>query len=315
MNALLLCAGLGTRLQPLTSLLPKPCVPVIDRPLGAYALQALAAAGVHRVVLNTHHLGDRVLPSLEPWALALGQGLHRVHEPELLGTGGAIRNALDALGDEDFVVFNGDVLAWPDLGAALAHHRQTGARMTLVLRDDPRAARLGAIEVDADGRVQRILGEGPAPTLPVRSCLFTGVYVVSPTLRDLLPREGCVVRHTLRALLARGERVSAVVDRGPWFDLGTHRAYLEVQAEALVQGIAPLVEPVPGGCWRGPDVEVAAGVSMGTGVVLGAGSRVLGHGALSSVVAWPGVTVEAPLARAIVTPSGVVRVPFVPDEA
>lgn len=315
MRALLLCAGLGTRLRPLTDVLPKPCVPVLDRPLGAFGLGALAAAGVRDVVANTHHLGDRVLPTLAPWADRLGVGLTRVHESTLLGTGGAIRNALPLLGDGDFTVFNGDVMAWPDLGAAHAHHRALGARITLVVRDDPRAARLGAIEVDAAGRVRRILGEGPAPAVPVRSCLFTGVYVVSPALRDDLPREGCVVRHTLRALLARGEPVGAVVDAGPWFDLGTHGAYFGVQQRALREGIAPMVAASPTSRWVAPTAEVAPGVRVGAGVVLGAGARVVGEGALDAVVVWPGAVVQAPLARAIVTPEGVVPVSISADEA
>lgn len=315
MRALLLCAGLGTRLRPLTGLLPKPCVPVLDRPLGAYGLEVLAGSGVREVVVNTHHLGDRVVPSLGTWATRAGVTLHRIHEPTLLGTGGAIRNALPTLGDDDFVVFNGDVLAWPDLGAALDHHRQHGARITLVVRHDPRAERLGAIEVDATGRVRRILGEGPAPEDPVRSCVFTGVYVVSPSLRDDLPAEGCVVRHTLRALLRRGETVAAVVDPCPWFDLGTHGSYLGVQLRALREGIAPRIGPSPDGRWLGEGVTVAPGVSLGAEVALGDGVRVVGTGAVTAVVAWPGSTVVAPLARAIVTPEGVVRVPFVPEEA
>ncbi len=315
MRALLLCAGLGTRLRPLTELSPKPCVPVIDRPLGAYALEVLAGIGVREVVVNTHHLGDRVAPTLGPWATRAGITLHRVHEPTLLGTGGAIRNALPRLGGDDFVVFNGDVLAWPDLGAALEHHRQCGARITLVVRHDPRAARLGAIEVDATGRVRRILGEGPPPDEPVRACVFTGVYVVSPSLRDDLPAEGCVVRHTLRALLWRGETVAAVVDPCPWFDLGTLRTYLEVQLRALGEGIAPRLGPFPDGRWLGEGVEIAPGARVGTGVVLGHGVRVVGTGAVTDVVAWPGATVVAPLERAIVTPEGVVGVPFVPEEA
>ncbi len=283
MRALLLCAGLGTRLRPLTDVLPKPCVPVLDRPLGAYGLGALAAAGVRDVVANTHHLGDRVVPTLAPWADRLGVGLTRVHESTLLGTGGAIRNALPLLGDGDFTVFNGDVMAWPDLGAAHAHHRALGARITLVVRDDPRAARLGAIEVDAAGRVRRILGEGPAPAVPVRSCLFTGVYVVSPALRDDLPREGCVVRHTLRALLARGEPVGAVVDAGPWFDLGTHGAYFGVQQRALREGIAPMVAAAPTARWVGPDGGgCARGAPRGGGGARGGRAGCGGGGARCS---------------------------------
>jgi mannose-1-phosphate guanylyltransferase len=231
MDALLLCAGLGTRLRPLTEERPKPLVPVLDRPLAAFAIDHLAAAGVRRVVANAHHLAEQIEPALSPLCSARGASLTVLREATLLGTGGAIRNALAHLGEE-FVVFNGDVLARPDLAQAMAAHRSLGARVTMVLRDDPRASALGAIELDAGGRVRRILDEGPPAAVPTRRCVFTGVYVVSSSIADDLPAEGCVVRHTLRRLLARGEVVAGVLDDGPWFDLGTLESYAAVNFAA-----------------------------------------------------------------------------------
>ncbi|MBL8605046.1 MAG: NDP-sugar synthase [Myxococcales bacterium] len=303
LHALLLAAGLGTRLRPLTDHLPKPLVPLFDRPLAAYALAELKRAGVTHVVANTHHLAATVDPALRPWAERLGLTFDTRFEPQLLGTGGALRNVLDAMTDP-FIVYNGDVLATPDLAGALALHRASDAELTMVLREDPRAARLGAIEVNARGEVLRILGEGETPREPVKSCLFTGIYVVSKRLSGLLPAEGCVVRHTVRRLLSSGRRVAGFVDPGLWHDLGTHAAYAEVHRAALDGALAPL---------RGYAAEnaLAAGVTAPAGVslsgcVLGAGVRVEGAGALRGVIAWPGVTVRAPLENAIVGPFGVV---------
>ena len=202
MDSLLLCAGLGTRLRPLTDERPKPLVPVLGRPLAAFALDHLAAAGARRVVANAFHLSEQLEPALAPLCAARSMALTVLVEPSLLGTGGAIRNALPHL-DDDFVVFNGDVLSRPDRARARSTPRSLGARVTMVLRDDPRATELGAIELDAAGRVRRILDEGPPVREPTRRCVFTGVYVVSHAVADDLPTEGCVVRHTLRRLLAR----------------------------------------------------------------------------------------------------------------
>lgn len=298
-SALVLCAGLGTRLRPLTDERPKPLIPVSDRPLASYALDALAAVGVRDVVANAHHLAAQVEPALAPWAARNAQSLRVLFEPTLLGTGGAIRNALPHLGD-DFLVFNGDVLAAPDLARALAHHQRLGAVMTLVLREDPRAERLGAVEVDGEGRVRRILGEGDPPRAPVRRCLFTGVYVVSRRVADDLPVEGCVVRHTLRRLLARAEVVGAVVDDGTWHDLGTPASYAEAQFALLRGELRGFPPGPPGAVLIAPSAVVAPAVRVEGPCVIGADARVFGAGRLSRVIVWPGATLDAPLSDAIV---------------
>ena len=300
-HALLLCAGLGTRLRPLSDERPKPLVPVLGRPLADFALAQLADAGVRHVVANAFHLGEQIEPALAPHAAGRGQGLTVLREATLLGTGGAIRNALPHLGDT-FFVFNGDVLARPDLRGALALHRATGAAMTLVLRDDPRAAALGAIDVDASGRVRRILGEGPPAPEAVRACVFTGIYVVSASVADDLPVEGCVVRHTLRRLLARGVTVAGFVDDGPWFDLGTVDRYVEANF-ALVTGSLrwPGVAVPAGGVLAPEDARssrLLAPVVIGDGAVLAPGVRI------ERAVVWDGARCDADLEGAVLTSAG-----------
>jgi len=297
---MLLCAGLGTRLRPLTDERPKPLVPVVGRPLASFALEVLARHGVRHVVANAHHLAAQIDPGLRPFCERLGMSLTTLTEATLLGTGGGLRNALSALGGGDFVVFNGDVLAAPDLGAVMAHHRRTEALMTMVLREDPRAERAGVIEVTAEGRVVRMLDEGPKATEPTRRTLFTGVYVLSSAVADELPREGCIIRHTLRRLLARGARVSGLIDRSPWYDLGTPSAYAEANV-ALLTGALPWpgwTPPGDGVAW-GTGVCVARGVSVEAPVVLGDGATVTGAGRLHHCVVWDGATLTAPAVRVI----------------
>lgn len=305
-HAMVLCAGLGTRLRPLTDERPKPLVPVCNRPLAAWAIDRLAGHGVRHFVANAYHLAGQVEPALRPYVAERGASLDVLTERELLGTGGGILNALPHLGD-DFFVFNGDVLAAPDLAALEARHRDAGAWMTLLLRHDPRAASLGAIEVDEGGRVRRILGEGPAPGVPVRACVFTGIYLVSRRVSDDLPDEGCVVRHTLRRLLARGERVHGVVDEGSWHDLGTPQRYAEAQFAMLkgeLQGFSGVADGVLADDVRALDeeIEVLGPTTLGKGVLL------CGKGRVERVIAWPGATVTAPCRDLIVTPQCTLRI-------
>lgn len=304
-SALVLCAGLGTRLRPLTDERPKPLIPVSDRPLASHALDRLAAVGVRTVVANAFHLAAQVEPALRPWTDRNAQSLRVLVEPSLLGTGGAIRNALPHLGDT-FVVFNGDVLAAPDLARAVAHHHRLGALMTLVLREDPRAERLGAIEVDEVGRVLRILGEGDAPTVPVRRCLFTGVYVVSQRVADELPTEGCVVRHTLRRLLARGETVAGVVDDGTWHDLGTPASYAAAQFALLRGELRGFPAGPPGGVLVAPTAVIDPGVRVVGPCVVGDSARIRGTGTLERAIVWPGATVDVPRSDAIIARTALV---------
>lgn len=303
-TGMVLCAGLGTRLRPLTDERPKPLVPVGDRPLAAWAVDRLAAVGVRHLVANAHHLAEQVDPGLRPWCDRHAASLTVLTESTLLGTGGGIRNALPHLGD-DFWVFNGDVLAAPDLRRAAAVHHASDAWMTLILREDPRAAALGAIEVDDAGRVRRILGEGAAPPERLRACVFTGIYLISRRVADDLPREGCVVRHTLRRLLARGERVMGVVDGGAWHDLGTPARYAEAQF-ALLQGELQGFEGSPGALYQGEGVRLAPEVLVRGPAALGDGVSVDGAGEISCVVAWPGASLRAPARAVIVTPRHVV---------
>lgn len=278
-------AGLGTRLRPLTDLLPKPVVPLMNRPLAAYALERLAAAGVTRCAVNTHHLASEVARALRDHVPA-GLEIVYSHEPELLGTGGGLRRGLERLGPthEPILVMNGDIFFWPDLEGALALHRRLGAFATMVVRRDPRAARFGAIEVGG-GRVRRILGRPADVGGPLETRMFTGVHVLSPEVVDALPREGCVIRQGYQRWLEEGRVIGGFVDDAPWRDLGTPEEYLRAHLELL------------DGTLRWPGVVPAGG-----DVVLGAGARVDPGVTLSRVVVWPGTHVTAPASDAILAP-------------
>ena len=156
---MILAAGLGTRLRPLTNTIPKPLLPIAGTPLIVWNLLLLKRHGFHDVVINLHHLG----PMIEQ---AFGNGSRyglRIiysHEPVILGTGGGLKQAEPHFSGESVLVLNGDTLVELDLGALCAFHQQRDAVATLVLRKDPEAARWGLVEMDSDNRIVRITGRG-----------------------------------------------------------------------------------------------------------------------------------------------------------
>jgi len=296
MRAIVLAAGLGSRLRPLTLERPKPAVPFGLAPMACVSLQVLADLGVRRVVMNTHHLGDR-LPDLLAPHLPVGLEVTYLHEETLLGTGGGLRHAAAHLDDGDPVlVLNSDIVFRPDLEGAIARHAELAAVATMVVRPDPDAERFGAIDVDARFEVQRLLGTpARAHGAPLQRYMFTGVHVLSPDAFADLPERGCIVQHAYRRWVDDADRVVAAhVDDSPWTDIGTLAAYLEANL-ALGDVVHPSARVERSSLER---------------CVLGEGAHVT-DASLTRVVVWPGARVGAELDGlhdAIVTPTHVVRV-------
>jgi mannose-1-phosphate guanylyltransferase len=156
MRAMIVAAGLGTRLRPLSNLLPKPAVPVRGLPLIAYPLALLAHAGVRDVTVNVHHLPERLVAASEA-CRPPGVTLRFSAEPKLLDTGGGIARVAAFLRESDpCVLIGGDMVVDVDLRTLVAQHRASGRAITAVLRRDPRATDFGTIGVDRTGRMRRI---------------------------------------------------------------------------------------------------------------------------------------------------------------
>lgn len=290
MKVAILAAGLGTRLRPLTELVPKTLIPILNRPLLGLLLAQVEDAGFLQVAVNTHHLAAQVQEFLagQPW----GFNLSVSQEPEILGTGGGLRGLGEILGGGPFLAVNGDILTDLDLAAVYRSHR-ADAVATLVLHDCPPYNKVWV----AEGRVVSI-GEPPpgfwleAAGTPLA---YTGVQVVGPGMLKYLPTgQPYDLVTAWRQALAAGERLAALVAAPFWQDLGTPAAYLRVHCR-LLRGEAPklnryfakLTDP-----WLGVGDLISAGAQFGGGVCLGNRVKIGAGAALRHTVVWDEATVE-----------------------
>ncbi len=285
---MILAAGFGTRLRPLTDELPKPLVPVGDRAAVAHLADHLAKAGIHEAVLNTHHLAEAFTPRR---IAELPIRLRVVHEASILGTAGGVANAASLLGEGDVILWNGDILADVDVVALLQTHREARAQATMVVA--PRARGEGTVGLDDRGRITRLRGERFG--VEARGGDFLGIYALGPVLRARLPPEGCLIGDGCLPALRAGERVATLTVTTEWDDIGSIASYLRANTRWLArQKMRSYV---------GKGAEIAGGVTLEDSVV-GAGARISGSGCVRGAVIWPGAQTEAPLEAVVVTTAG-----------
>ena len=306
-RAMLVAAGLGTRLEPLTHELPKPAVPVANRPAAWFGMDHLARSGFTELVVNTHHLEGELRAALEAHVPA-GLTLSFVHEARILGTGGGVKHAWRPVEGEDFVTWNAKLLFAPDLQAALARHRESGAIATMVLRPMPERASFAPVLVDAEGRVRAIRAGAPAGEGQLFPGMYTGVQVLHPRAHADLPEQGDIVEHAYQRWLARGEVIASVTEHAPWHDVGvTLRHYLDANL-ALLRGELqwPGIEPSEHRALVAADAVTGEGATLHE-VAVGAGARIAPGSRLERCVLWPGAVAAGQLSDAVITPRGVVR--------
>jgi aminoglycoside/choline kinase family phosphotransferase/GTP:adenosylcobinamide-phosphate guanylyltransferase len=223
-KALILAAGLGTRLRPQTHLRPKPLFTLAGTPMLDYHIRALRSAGCEAVFINTHHLHAQI----EAFVSSQGYDLpvETRHEPVLLGTGGAIRNLADFWDDRPFFVVNADIFTTIDLAEVYAHHLRYRPAATLVVCDDPE---FNTVRIDAQGNIRCFAAAHPVlPAHPGDAALtFTGIQVLEPLVLDYLPAQGFADSiDAYRAMLRDGIPITAYVPRqGRWRDLGDPARY------------------------------------------------------------------------------------------
>lgn len=294
-QAMVLAAGLGTRLKPFTHEKPKPLIEVMGQPLLAYAFQHLAALGVEKAIVNTHHLPDLIEEEVSthppPFEVAFS------HEPELLGTGGGIKKMAEKLDRSlgPILIINADALIDLNVHALLASHQESERMATIVVKDVPDAKSYGLIGTDAAMRVTDFAGRN-TPQGPVqKQFMFCGVHLVEPRFFEWMPskKEFCVNQIVYPALLEAGERVFGFEHTRYFCDVGTPDRHLSANLDLLskkehcvhLDMFHNLNEKEPG-IWIHPSAQVGADVKMHGPVFIQEGARIA-----PGVTLGPGVVI------------------------
>ncbi|WP_225824056.1 sugar phosphate nucleotidyltransferase [Streptomyces naphthomycinicus] len=278
----ILGAGLGSRLRPFTDALAKPLVPVLDRPVIAYTMATMAAAGVEEIFVNLHHRADQMRAALMRGDSAVPVTTRL--EPTLSGPAGALRVFADDLAPYDAVVVaSGDVLIEADLTGLLNRHRTGGASLTVAVTRQQRGRNFGVLDIADDGRITRAREKPPVPDEEWH-WVSAGIYCLSPSLIRDFPATGTYdyAADLVPDLLARGERVTTWPLPGAWEDIGTPAALRRANLRAA-QGRIHVGE----GC------EIGVGVELHAPLVIGAGARIGAHSWLQDCVVLPGSVVPA----------------------
>jgi NDP-sugar pyrophosphorylase family protein len=285
MRAMILSAGYGTRLWPLTEDRTKPAIPILGKPLVGYVAEYLAGYGCDEIVVNLHHRPESVRRALGDGS-SFGVRLHYVEEPEILGTSGGIENARALLDGETFIAVNGKIITDIDLTAALDTHRRAQAIATLVVLPNPSCERFSIVKAQ-DGLLQGFGG------MPVKEdfadkdppLMFTGIQILEPAIFNYIPRG--VFSHSTTDVypqaVAAGEHVAVHVAQGNWYELSTIQRYLDICLQLLSR--------------TGADVSTGAGCSISESATV------------NNAILWDNVIVEdgARVSRAIIGDN--VRIP------
>jgi len=302
MQALILAGGQGTRLRPLTSDVPKPVVPLVDRPFIAFMLDWLRGHGVDHVVMSLGALADGVRAVLGDGTQS-GLRLSYAEEPRPLGTGGALKFAEDML-DDRFLMLNGDVLTDIDLTAQIAAHEASGARATLALYpvDDPSA--YGLVRLNDDNSVREFV-EKPSPDQIDTHHVSAGVYVLEKSVLELLAKgePASIERDVFPSLVGGG--LYGHVSEGYWKDIGTPERYLEATFDILEGSVATEVQQRLGarfvyvGDGVRNDGRIVPAALVESGVTIGANARIGGRAVLErGVTVGENTTIEGAVVMA-----------------
>ena len=290
-QAFVLGAGLGTRLRPLTEQLPKPLVPIFQKPLITFAFDHLIDAGCQKFCVNTHHQPERFDEAF-PEKCYGGKPLEFRHEPVLLETAGGIANVADLLGDEPFLVYNADILSDLPLAPLLEEHARADNIVTLALRS---VAGPQHIAFDRESRkvvdIRNMLGTNRPDEF-----VFTGIYAVQPQFqRWLEPGAKRSVIPAFLEMIRRGAKLGGVIiDDGHWWDVGTRAAYMQLHRDLPTFDFPRYLVPDP--AWR-DRVHESATVDEGAELrgcsVAGAHAKIGAGAILEDTIVWPGAEIAS----------------------
>jgi len=309
MKAVIMAGGQGSRLRPLTCDLPKPMVPVANRPMMEYIIELLRRFGFGDIAVTTYYLPEAIEEYFGDGKL-WGVSLQYFTEDRPLGTAGSVKNAAAFL-DETFLVISGDCLADLDLGAALTYHREKQALATIVLTRVPSPVEYGIVFTNEEGRVERFL-EKPSWGEVFSDTVNTGIYILEPSILPHIPagRQFDFSRDLFPKLLEKQLPLYGYVAEGYWSDIGNLEQYVQAHMDLLEGKIrAALPGTFQDGIWQeegvwvhpdavlkppvilGENCRVEKGAEVGPGTVLGPGSVLGQNSSVRRSVLWKNVQV------------------------
>lgn len=267
MKAMILAAGFGTRLFPLTIDRTKPAIPFLGKPLVGYVAEYVARFGFKDFIVNLHHQPDSVREALGDGSRFGVRITYTVEEPEILGTAGALDNAKDLLKDEPFLIVNGKIISDIDIAAAVETHRRSGALATMVLKPNVKRERFTVVHtengcVTSFGEMAKPLTEDEIRDTEheiVTPLMFTGIHILEPRVFDYI-QPGVysdIVPHVYRPALEKGDRIAAHVTEGNWYELSTIPRYLDISL-AMMDGRD---------VFTGSNCEIAPGATVRDSVI------------------------------------------------
>jgi mannose-1-phosphate guanylyltransferase/mannose-1-phosphate guanylyltransferase/phosphomannomutase len=304
---MVLAAGLGTRLRPLTYEITKPMVPVLDRPVMEHILDLLERHRINDVIANLHYFPETIRDYF-------GDRISYRYEGELLGTAGGVRACADFFGEDTFLVISGDALTDIDLTELIERHYASGGVATLAVKRVEDTREYGVVVHDRDGRITGFQ-EKPEPEEARSNLGNCGIYVFEPRVFDYFPESPFVdwAKDVFPALLEADEPFYIHEVHQYWNDVGSlaelrqgtfdalaGRLRIDVAGRELGPGVivgegSPIdtVESLEGSVWIGRDVSLGAGVRLRGPVVIGDGARVGEGSALRETIIFPGTEVNA----------------------
>jgi len=301
MKAMILAAGFGTRLKPLTLGLPKPMFPVLNRPLLEHTLNFLSSNGIQDIIVNVHHLPEKIVEHFGDGS-DFGVRLQFSREEEILGTAGGLKKAQSFLEEETFLVMNSDVLADIDLDKVLSFHKEKNSCLTLVVRKDVEPEKYKSIELAGDRRITRFVKASiKNPPATTQRVMFTGIQIMEPEIFSRIPENKFygTAEDVFPPMIDEGLPIYGYLHDKYWIDMGTRETYIQAQADALEGRLSlktsptknpegPLVVPP---VHIGKDCEISNDAQVGPYAVLGDGCRLRSGAVVENSILWEGATI------------------------
>lgn len=276
MKAVIIAGGLGTRLRPLTYNMPKPIVPLANKPFVFHQIDLLKKFGITEIILNLHYLSDNIREIFDD-GKKLGVKIHYSIEEKPLGTAGAVKNAEKFFDGKPMLIFNGDILTDINLEKMIKFHEEKKGKVTLALTKVEDPTNYGLIITDDKQRVLEFR-EKPSWEHVTANTINAGIYIVDPSIFKLVPKgkEFSFERQLYPMLLERGEKIYGYVTDAYWMDIGDPVKYLKAHHDILSGDVMAIIpgNKISANIWVGDDVKISGSARVRGPALIGSRSNI-----------------------------------------